>query len=239
MQTIVFDLDDTLYNQLDPFRIATNKILPVTFTDQEMEEFYLVSRKYSDEVFEAQMKGEITALELQTYRIMMACKDFGCPIDQETAHKFQNEYVFQQRQIKPFQEVEILLSQLKNAGKQLAILTNGEYYHQLMKIQQLKLHRWIPEENFFISGALGVSKPDTQVFDIVEEKLKAKKDTMVYIGDSFQNDVIGAKQSGWKVIWFNHRRHPQPTTSISPDAIIEHPEELLEYFSSKEKSANR
>lgn len=231
MQTIVFDLDDTLYDQLGPFRFATQKVIKAPLTNIEMEELYLLSRKYSDEVFEAQMRGEITALELQTYRIMMACKDFGLTIDKKTAQAFQEEYISQQRQITLFPEVEILLHQLKNAGKQLAILTNGEYNHQLMKINQLKLDQWIPKDNYFISGALGVSKPDSQVFHIVKEKLKAKKDSLVYIGDSFQNDVIGAKQCGWKMVWLNHRKHSQPTTTIHPDVTLKHPRELLEYFS--------
>lgn len=230
MRTIVFDLDDTLYDQIIPFHIATKEILSASFTDQKIEELYLLSRKYSDEVFEAQMKGEMTAEQLQTYRITMACKELGYSIDQTTALRFQEVYLSQQRKITLFPEVEILLKKLAKADIQLAILTNGEYNHQLMKINQLQLQKWIPEEHLFISGALGVSKPDTRVFKIVEEKLLAKKEDLLYVGDSFQNDIVGAKNSGWKAIWFNHRKRSHPATSIYADAILEHPQELLEYF---------
>ena len=230
MRTIVFDLDDTLYDQIGPFQIATNEVLSTSFTTHEIEELYLLSRKYSDEVFEAQMKGEITAEQLQTYRIMMACQEFGNPINETTALRFQEVYVSQQRRITLFQEIESLLNKLKNPGIQLAILTNGEYHHQRMKINQLQLQRWIPEENIFISGALGVSKPNTRAFHIVEEKLRANKKDLLYVGDSFENDIVGAKNSGWQAIWFNHRKRQHLATSIQADVILEHPRELMEYL---------
>lgn len=230
MRTIVFDLDDTLYDQIVPFQFATKEVLSSSFTDQEIESLYLLSRKYSDEVFEAQMKGEMTADQLQTYRITMACKELDYSIDETTALRFQEVYLSQQRKITLFPEVEILLNKLMRTDIQLAILTNGEYNHQLMKLNQLQIQRWIPEEHIFISGALGVSKPDTRVYKIVEEKLRAEKENLLYVGDSFPNDIVGAKNSGWQAIWFNHRKRSQPATSIYADAILEHPQELLEYF---------
>ncbi len=35
-----------------------------------------------------------------------------------------------------------------------------------------------------------------------------------FIGDTFEIDVVGAKNSGWHVIWFNHRNRPMPEGDI-------------------------
>ena len=35
-------------------------------------------------------------------------------------------------------------------------------------------------------------------------------DQAIYVGDSFENDVIGANQVNWPVYWFNHRQRQKP-----------------------------
>jgi putative hydrolase of the HAD superfamily len=43
-----------------------------------------------------------------------------------------------------------------------------------------------------------------------------------YFGDSFMNDVIGSKRSGWNSVWVNRRKHDVPSNSnYFPDYIIE------------------
>ncbi|MEQ9763329.1 HAD family hydrolase [Streptococcus jiangjianxini] len=39
----------------------------------------------------------------------------------------------------------------------------------------------------------------------------------LYIGDSFDNDVVGAKSAGWHVIWFNRRNKPLASSQYFPD----------------------
>ena len=46
------------------------------------------------------------------------------------------------------------------------------------------------------SSAVGISKPDERIFHMVCE-------SGLYVGDSYENDVIGAKKAGWDVIWLN------------------------------------
>ncbi|MGF6952341.1 putative hydrolase of the HAD superfamily [Neobacillus sp. B4I6] len=227
MDTILFDVDDTLYDQLQPFKNA----FQITFkhlTNVPIEKIYVASRKHSDTLFNKSEAGTISLLELHTYRIMTACKDFGVEIQYDGAVEFQKIYELEQKKITLFPEIEELLELLNKKNKQLGILTNGPHQHQLMKITQLGMTRWIPEENIFISGAIGSAKPDSQAFDIVEKNLYLNREKTVYIGDSFDNDVIGAKQVGWNSIWMNHRNKAKPISTIDPDKIISSPKELLD-----------
>ncbi|WP_240407235.1 HAD family hydrolase [Gracilibacillus halophilus] len=93
-------------------------------------------------------------------------------------------------------------------------------------MKQLGVTHWIPESNIFVSGDLGVSKPNINAFQHVENALNLEKDQTIYIGDAYENDVVGAKQAGWHVIWMNHRQRAIPEHGVHPDASIDHPNDL-------------
>ncbi|MBM7570028.1 HAD family hydrolase [Aquibacillus albus] len=230
MDTIIFDVDDTLYDQALSFKNTFKKMFQESFSDEELDQLYLASRKHSDALFDKSEAGEISILDMQVHRITAACEEFGIPINYQKAVDFQEAYVAEQKKITLFDEVEELLEALYQENKQLAVLTNGEEKHQSMKIQQLGLARWIPEEHMFISGAIGHAKPKQEAFHIIEEKLQLNKKKTVYIGDSFDNDIVGAKQVGWHAIWMNHRNRNMPESPFKPDKIVYNAKELLDEF---------
>ena len=234
MDTIIFDVDDTLYDQAQSFHKTVRKLFQEPFSDEEIDQLYKASRKYSEILFDQSEAGEISPFEWQTGRIMAACKDFNIPIDTEKATIFHETYVTEQKNITLFPEVEELLNLLYKEGKQLGILTNGEEKHQAMKIKQLSLSRWIPTKMTFISGTIGHAKPKREVFDYIEQKLNLDPTKTVYIGDNFEKDIIGAKQAGWQAIWMNHRKKDLPTNaSYKPDKEVHSAKELLELFTKK------
>ncbi|GAB2568965.1 HAD family hydrolase [Gracilibacillus alcaliphilus] len=233
MQTIIFDVDDTLYDQLQPFRRTVKQHIASSFSEEQILALYKRSREYSDEVFEKHMSGEITALELQTYRIRKACADFFITIDEQQAIAFQQFYVQEQRKIELFPAMKQLLHQLHASPVQLAVLTNGEYDHQMMKVTQLGLTRWIPADHIFVSEQIGYSKPDLEVFQFVEQQLDLERTSTLYIGDSFEHDVIGAKQAGWQVIWLNHRHREAASTQVTADYTLDQVDELFDMLNER------
>ncbi|SDB82827.1 putative hydrolase of the HAD superfamily [Pelagirhabdus alkalitolerans] len=230
MHTVVFDVDDTLYDQQRPFKQAFKRVLSTQFTDQQLAQLYIASRKYSDQVFEKEQRGEISTLDLQIYRIQQATKDFNFDITEQQAIEFQDAYLEEQKQITLFPEMKDVLDILKERGIQMAVLTNGNTEHQQMKIDQLNLTNWIKEEHCFISGSIGAAKPELTPFQHIENRLTIDRDSTWYIGDSFENDVLGAKGAGWRVIWFNHRKRQAPKRDVFPDQIIEETKDLVPFF---------
>lgn len=230
-RTIIFDVDDTLYDQALSFHKTFRKIVSKDFSYHKIDQIYTVSRKYSEILFDKSEKGEISAFEWQTGRIIQAFHDFNIPINTDEAAIFHDEYTKAQGEIVLFPEIKELLDFLKSRGYQLAVLTNGEEKHQTMKIDQLQLTNWIAPENLFISGKYQYAKPKSEIFRIVEGKLACHPENTVYIGDSFEKDIIGAKQVGWKAIWMNHRRRNIPDRiPFLPDEEFYSAKELLEYF---------
>ncbi len=55
----------------------------------------------------------------------------------------------------------------------------------------------------FTSQELGSRKPNIQFFRQIEVVLDRPPQQMVLIGDSYKGDILGAKQAGWRAIWYN------------------------------------
>lgn len=95
----------------------------------------------------------------------------------------------------------------------LALLTNGPPDIQQHKIDATGLRDCF--ESVFISGELGVAKPDPSVFEVVLERLGATAASTVMIGDNWERDVLGARSAGWSAIWVSGGRPaPDPAGGV-------------------------
>lgn len=206
MINLIFDVDDTLYNQLMPFYIAYDKVFS-SIKNISVKDLYISSRKYSDEVFHLTESGEMPIKEMHIYRIMKAFEELENSITEKDAQNFQDEYIYQQTQITLIPEMEQVLNFAKEKNINIGIITNGLSSHQRMKLKQLNIEKWIDEKNIFISSEVGFSKPDINIFRLAEKFMSLDRENTYYIGDSYKNDVVGAKKAGWKSIWMNHRNY--------------------------------
>ena len=221
---LVFDVDDTLYEQIVPFENAYKSLFDMNI---DMEKFYLLSRYYSDVKFEASRNGEMTMDEYHIYRIQEAAKDLGVFLTDEQALNMQKEYKMNQQKL---QMSNITINILKLARKnnvKLGIITNGPSEHQWSKIEALGVERWIDKENIIVSGDYSINKSDVRIFEIMQEKLQFPNDFLYYIGDSIENDIVGANNAGWKSIWIN-RYKQKSSKEVDIYKIAENNVELFE-----------
>ncbi|MCC0695929.1 HAD family hydrolase [Clostridioides sp. ES-S-0048-02] len=219
MINLIFDVDDTLYNQLTPFYIAYDKVFS-SIKNISVKDLYISSRKYSDEVFHLTESGEMPIEKMHVYRIMKAFEELGNPITEKDAQNFQDEYIYQQSQITLIPEMEQVLNFAKEKNINIGIITNGPSSHQRMKLKQLNIEKWVDEENIFISSEVGFSKPDINIFRLAEKFMGLDRANTYYIGDSYKNDVVGAKKAGWKSIWMNRRGNSLEDLIYEPDFVI-------------------
>ena len=204
---LVFDVDDTLYEQIVPFENAYNSLFDM---DIDMERFYLLSRYYSDVKFEASRNGEMTMDEYHIYRIQEAAKDLGVFLTDEQALNMQKEYKMNQQKLQMSNVTINILKLARKNNVKLGIITNGPSAHQWSKIKALGVERWIDKENIIVSGDYSINKPDVRIFEIMQEKLQLPIDSLYYIGDLLENDIVGANNAGWKAIWINRYKKKLP-----------------------------
>lgn len=230
MKAVLFDVDDTLYDQLKPFQQAFEKNF--SFDDISIEELYVCSRQLSDQVFHLSESGEMDMQDMHIYRIKKAMAHFNKKISDEEAISFQNDYQQFQQKIQLIPDIKKSLDFCLTKEIKIGIITNGPIEHQKRKIQQLELEKWIPKENILISSKVGVSKPDVKIFRLAESIMNLNRNETYYVGDSFKNDVIGAKHAGWKAVWINRRNDQNSNHSIEADYHINDEKLLLEFVRS-------
>ena len=224
MISLVFDVDDTLYEQIVPFENAYKSLFDM---DIDMEKFYLLSRYYSDVKFEASRNGEMTMDEYHIYRIQEAAKDLGVCLTAEQALSMQKEYKKNQQKLQMSNTTISILELAKENDVKLGIITNGPSEHQWSKIKALGIESWISRENIIVSGDYGINKPDVRIFEIMQEKLQLPNASLYYIGDSIENDIVGANNAGWKSIWINRYKQKSPK-EVDIYKIAENNNELFE-----------
>ncbi|KAN0042397.1 hypothetical protein ACTFIV_004961 [Dictyostelium citrinum] len=254
---IIFDLDDTLYDQLLPFKLSINKIQFLSEKIINMEEAFKQFRYHSDQVFEKTVNGEMSITEMHNYRFIKMLLDQGIVIKKEEkeekeekkekeeyflidnddnkklTNEFQLNYLKELKQIKLINEFEQLLLKLNEIQKEnhdikIGIITNGPTEHQLEKFKSLKVFKYIKPEYSIISGSIGIEKPNPEIFKYLANKFEIPCDQCIYIGDSFSNDIISSSNAGMKSVWFNHRNRKIPLNStIKPTFEINTPSEII------------
>ena len=226
---ILFDIDDTLYDQVVPFGKAVQKLFP-QLTGMPYETLFKRRAYHSEVSFRMANNSQMTMGEMYRYRVQKTFAEFGLEVSDEDAMAFQEAYEQSQKQLELSPTMEQMLDYCQARGVILGIISNGPAEHQMEKARTMKMERWIPEEWTIVSGAVGILKPDVRIFRLAEERMGLDLETMDiwFVGDSFANDIAGAAGAGWKTIWLNRRGKAVPEGKVAPDVIVGNDEELYQ-----------
>lgn len=226
MLALVFDIDDTLYNQAEIFERAYRRIFAKRFPI-ESEALFVQSRRHGDTVYMLSQCGKMSMEEMYIYRLQKAFAEFSITITSQEALEFQHAYAQEQKNMHLSLLTEDILNYCSERCK-LGVITNGPSKHQWQKVAALDLTRWILPEAIFVSGDLGFDKPERRIFDYVREKMCLEDIACWYVGDSWINDIGGASNAGWHTIWLNRRKAIAPKADFAPDVSVHDEKELFE-----------
>ncbi len=212
--TISFDADGTLWDFEKVMRHALRctltelrRLVSTTPNSLSVETLIATRNQVADEQKSKAIKHE--AIRLEAFKRTLEC--IGNPDDDLAAHlnAFYLKHRFEDEQL--FDDVLPTLHALR--GKYtLGILSNGNSYPD-----RCGLAGWFQFTVF--SQDYGVEKPHPQLFEIATEQAGCTKGQLLHVGDSLQNDVLGAKQAGTQSVWLNRQRQ-RNDTGIQPDFEI-------------------
>jgi putative hydrolase of the HAD superfamily len=100
-----------------------------------------------------------------------------------------------------FPETTKVLTELKKRGYLLHIITNGFKEVQHDKLINTGLNKFMT--NVFISEDIKSPKPSYEIFEYSIKSSNARKKESLMIGDSWESDIIGAKNFGIDQVFFN------------------------------------
>lgn len=222
---VFFDIDDTLYDQAQPFAYAVHKVygdVPGA-TDAQL---FQASRVHSTQVFAAFSRGELPTDAIYTRRMVDTLADFGVNISDELALKIQRTYESDTSQSMAISATMQQCLELCHRACRVGIITNGAEKRQKGKLHLLHAGQWIDPHAVFISDAIGMAKPDPAIFRYACSQTGTRPERCLYIGDSYGNDVVGACNANMPVAWFNRRAKarpangPQPTWEVAGDSEL-------------------
>ena len=104
------------------------------------------------------------------------------------------------------------------AGRRVGIITNGPAEVQRAKVELLGVAALV--DFVVISGEFGVHKPDPAIFREALRLGDATADEAVYVGDSAEHDVAGARAAGLAVVWVNRDGGPWHGDGDRPDIEV-------------------
>lgn len=93
----------------------------------------------------------------------------------------------------------------------LAVTTNGPEDVQDVKLRASGLRSFFP--TLIASSAVGAGKPDPAIFIVTLDRLGARPEDALVIGDNLENDVAGARAAGLRCVWVNR------TGAVAPAAL--------------------
>lgn len=125
----------------------------------------------------------------------------------------QTATTFREHELRATQPVEgatTILEAVRSLGP-VGIITNGDGALQRAKLDHHGLDPLVDE--VIISNEVEVSKPDPEIFDIARQRMDATEH--VYVGDTFEEDIAGARDAGFEAVHVRHDEGP----SISLDRL--------------------
>ena len=92
-----------------------------------------------------------------------------------------------------------MLTQMREEGYKLGIITNGPHLNQNLKLDMLGLKPYVDE--IMISGDLPAGKPERLPFDVMSERIGIPAGELLYVGDNPINDVFASRNAGYIPVW--------------------------------------
>lgn len=187
-KVVVFDLDDTLYKEIDFLKSGYRKVAE------------LVEKRFG-----------LDAWDIYNQLLSWYCRGgnaFDC-LNKEygisnTIEDYLNVYRYHHPSISLSEMTKKTLSNLAKTGVVLGIITDGREITQKQKIEALGLIEWISWDYVFINEDKRFFKPNHWSFDRMMlhcyEQIPNSDLSFYYVGDNTDKDFIAPNQLGWTTI---------------------------------------
>ena len=231
IKAVFFDLDGTLCDSDTAWNIAQSE------TFQRLRKHYphvsgeAITNAWTtvhQRLFQQLDAGKLSMAEVRDSRFECLFTKLNLPTDkvmEELSDFFCSRYL---TSLRLYDDVTVL-EELHTYH--VGIITNGAHDEhtdsQLSKVRHLGLSERI--QSLTISGEIGVRKPGIEIFKLACERADVLPEEAVYIGDSVQNDIVGANRAGMTSVFINRKSDVliPKTADAQPDYAISNLHDVL------------
>lgn len=201
---IVFDFDNTLFD----YAATENNALQMVFRELKIPykevfrfEFIKINRRLWNET----ENKFINIQDIRLNRFKELFKMIGYEIDFESICKAATIYVKASEQGFLIEGVDKTIKELKKRAIILDIASSGFTNPRIEKLCNSSIDGYFDYVLFREDFVYSKIKPDSSFFfEILERHPDTSHKRILYVGDSFDTDIIGSKQAGLSNVWFNY-----------------------------------
>lgn len=197
IKAVLIDIDDTIF---DFEKCSKNSFLKTLekFNIKFKEEDFSYFNRVNDILWTKQKLGEINIKEVFIKRDYLMGKYFNIDIEKGLFNDLFVKFLYDE--IEMVDGIEDLLLYLSDKYK-IFTASNGIFKMQENRLKKSNLDKYF--DKIFVSDKIGYEKPDKKFFQKIMDLTKFSNDDLIMIGDSIKSDIIGAKNSKIKSIYFN------------------------------------
>ena len=221
IKTVVYDLDDTLYDFLSLNPAAYEKLVKkaAELTGVSEEAFSKAFDPTYRELSESMTKGfHAGPAHSRMIRLGLALEKLDqkpFPAMRILYDTYWNDIL---EKMQPRPGIKETMQELKQRGIRIGIGTNMTIGMQYRKIETLGLGEYI--DFLLASEETIVDKPHPRFFDAVAEKAHCDRDEILFIGDNKNHDYTPARAAGMSSLWYRPDLSLSIGTEEEGDQII-------------------
>ncbi len=228
MKILCFDLDDTLCDLHTGELIARLKLRQELAHSSDMPED-MIGRAY--DILGAQVKQHymemvsdgLGEMEIRAIHLGLVLDEIWGEDEADRLARLHWDTVLENFEIYP--DSAKVIGELCKKYR-LTMITNGPADLQWAKINLLPFKEVF--EEIIVSADLGHHKPSKEIFNEMTRRTGVTPEEIVYIGNNYQKDIVGAHGAGWRTVWVNQLGEEQG--SVEPTWTIKELSELIGIF---------
>ncbi len=210
LKAVVFDLDNTLYDYTNANAVAEPYMLEYAAKKygMDVEKFHQAwqeGKRITKELLPDTGAKHSRSLYFQHALEVLGINPIGDAW--ELGELFWQKFV---ENIQPYPGAVAMLKRLKEQGIKTAICTDMTADVQHLKLIKLGLKPYI--DALVASEENGMEKPHGRMFQLALDKLGAKPEEAIMVGDSLPKDVQGGRSIGMAAMW----KHPEECGFLEP-----------------------
>ncbi|NMH87769.1 YjjG family noncanonical pyrimidine nucleotidase [Flavivirga algicola] len=198
---VFFDLDHTLWDFDKNSALAFDKILKLNHIDVDISDFLYHYVPINLKYWKLYREAKIEKNTLRFGRLNDAFSAVGYQVEETMINKLSDDYITHLTTFNYLFDNTFEILDYLNLNYNLHIITNGfdEVQHKKLKGSNI--------DNYFKtvtnSEMAGVKKPNPEIFNFALNLANSNSSQSVMIGDSYEADILGAKNIGMEVVFFD------------------------------------
>jgi putative hydrolase of the HAD superfamily len=240
VRAVLFDLDDTLF---DHRHCAQAALLGVRdghacFGSRDAADIEAAHARILEELHHEVMTGkrDLDAARVERFRRLYAWAgvDADDTMSSQAARTYRQGYIDARREVRG---AAALLAAVREYAA-VVVVSNNLLEEQREKLAHCGLARYV--DVLVVSEETGMAKPDPRIFEIALERAGVTAAEAVMVGDSWANDIEGARKAGIRAVWFNRNGESAPAAGVPTIHALEPLDEVLKtILGDDERLANR